>query len=63
VQAPGQKAPRRHEQQEAGGKKKGRGHFGIVVMRIVQVEKRTSQIVKEPAMDRIFDQAEEKQPK
>jgi hypothetical protein len=32
-------------------------------MRIVQVEKSASQIVKEPAMDRIFDQAEEKQPK
>ena len=32
-------------------------------MRIVQVEKSASQIVKEPAMDRIFDQAEEKQSK
>jgi len=31
-------------------------------MRIVQVEKSASQIVKEPAMDRVFDQAEENSP-
>ena len=32
-------------------------------MRIVQVEKYASEIVKEPAMDRIFDQAEGKESK